>query len=155
MTEGGSVSFNDSLGGQLDGSLADEVARAASGMTNMTLARRAGMSTRTLRAILDPSSGRRLGRATLDKLDNALGWDEGRAWSIYRTNGAAHHHDGALEDGDAVAAITAQVTMLSARLAQLEERPVWESELIEACRPLSESDRATVLALARRLVSTH
>ncbi len=45
--------------------------------------------------------------------------------------------------------------MLSARLAQLEERPLWESELIEACRPLNESDRATVLALARRLVSTH
>jgi hypothetical protein len=32
---------------------------------------------------------------------------------------------------------------------------LWESELIEACAPLSESDRATVLALARRLVSTH
>ena len=94
VTEGGSVSFNDSLGGQLDGSLADEVARAASGMTNMTLARLAGMSTRTLRAILDPSSERRLGRATLDTLDNALGWDDGSAWSIYRTNCAAHHHDG-------------------------------------------------------------
>ena len=82
------------------------------------------------------------------------GWGEGTAWSIYRANGAAHHHDGALEDADPVAAITAQVTMLSARLAQLEERPPWESELIEACRPLDESDRATVLALARRLVST-
>jgi hypothetical protein len=154
VSEGYSVSVDGAVGARLDGTLADAVARAASGMTNMTLARRAGMSTRTLRAILDPSSGRRFGRATLDKLDNALGWGEGKAWSIYRTNGVAHAN-GALEDGDAVAAIKTQVTMLSARLAQLEQRPMWESELIEACRPLSESDRATVLALARRLAPTH
>ena len=70
------VPFNESL--------AQAVARAGSGMTNSALANRAGISTRTLRDILDPTTTRRFGRTTLDKLDGPLGWPTGRAWQMYR-----------------------------------------------------------------------
>ena len=74
-------------------------------------------------AILDPSSGRRLGRATLDKLDNALGWDEEGPGASTGPTARRIITTEALEDGDAVAAIKAQVTMLSRSVS-----PNWRND---------------------------
>ena len=133
------VSFSESL--------AQAVARAGAGMTNTALAHRAGVSTRTLRAILDPSTPRRFGRATLDKLDGPLGWPAGRAWQLYRRSQSA----GAPDVGDDYANIRAQMDALAERMAQMTVTPPWAAELIDVARTLSPADRATLIALAHRL----
>jgi hypothetical protein len=130
--------------------IAGEVARAASGMTNSALARQAHMATRTLRAILDPKTTRRFGRATLDKLDEPLGWREGRAWTIY-TAQFDQRDDEAGTTWEELHTIRWQMRQLTERVDQFTDRPTWAAELVDACRPLSDADRATVLSLARRL----
>lgn len=131
--------------------IAAEVARAASGMTNSALARAAGLSNRTLRAILDPRTTRRFGRATLDKLDKPLGWREGRAWSIYA---AQHDLRDTGSDHERIEQIAIQMRLMNERINQFADRPPWMAELIEACSTLSSDDRAVVLALARRLAGS-
>jgi plasmid maintenance system antidote protein VapI len=128
--------------------IAAEVARAASGMTNSALARAAGLSNRTLRAILDPHTTRRFGRATLDKLDKPLGWRQGRAWTIYA---AQYDLRDMSSDHERIESITIQMQLMNERINQFADRPPWMAELIEACRDLTDEDRAHVLALARRL----
>jgi hypothetical protein len=125
--------------------ISDEVARAALGITDTTLARQAGISPRTLRAILDPTSARRFGRPTLNKLDGPLGWPSGRAWAIYSGQSRAGR--------DSADSIARQMAMISARLDALEERPSWAKELIDGCVRLSPADRDQVLNLVRRLGS--
>lgn len=130
--------------------IATEVARAASGMTNSALSRNAGMSTRTLRAILDPKSRRRFGRATLDKLDVPLGWPEGRAWTIYAAQFNQRDEDPGVQ-WEELHTIRWQMRQLNEKVDQFTNSPTWAAELVEACRGLSDADRATVLSLARRL----
>lgn len=128
-------------------SIAAEVARAASGMTNVVLARRAGLSPRTLRAILDPNTPRRFGRATLDKLDAPLSWPPGRAWTIY----SAQLADSVGVDRKTVEDISHQMALMMQRWDREREQPGWAAQLVEACRPLSTRDREMVLEFALRL----
>lgn len=128
--------------------LAEAVARAAAGLTNMTLAKRAGLSTRTLREILNPASTRHFGRATLDKLDVALGWPHGRAWQLYLRHQST---DTAALPSELLDSIHRQMELLGQRLDEFHDEPLWAAQLIEACKRLSDSDRAFVLAMAYRL----
>jgi hypothetical protein len=137
--EGASILLDD-----VAENLAEEVARAAGEMTNTALAKLAGISTRTLRDILDKTTTRRFGRSTLSKLDVAFGWSSGRALHL--------HQSRTLDTvDDRLTMLVADVATLTQRVDVLERRPDWEVELIDACEPLSPGDRATVLALARRL----
>ena len=128
-------------------SLAQAVARAGSGLTNSALAKSAGMSTRTLRAILDPDSTRRFGRATLNKLDEPLGWPSGRSWQLYR----AQHAAGVGEVGDIADSIQTQMEALRLQMRAFDENPPWARELVDAARVLTPEDRALLVVLARRL----
>ena len=127
-------------------SLAQAVARAGSGITNSALAYQAGMSTRTLRAILDPLSTRRFGRATLDKLDEPLGWPTGRAWQMYRRQ--HHPAEGADDYADS---IQSQMEAMRDKFSQFERVPPWAKDLIDAAAALSPEDRAQLVMLAHRL----
>jgi len=106
------------------------------------------MSTRTLRAVLDPDTTRRFGRATLNKLDGPLGWPSGRAWRLYL---ASNPRGSSPIDDDDRHTITLMMEMLNQRVAALEDRPGWAAELFDVCRELTPEDRSTVLALAHRL----
>lgn len=125
--------------------LADAVERSAPATSISSLQQATGLSARTVRDILSARPGRRYGRATLSKLDSPLGWEPGTAWRLYR--------DGEEPDVDerTVQIIAGQMEQIVARVAMLEEQPTWAGEVLDAFRPLRAEDRATLLALARRL----
>ena len=123
-------------------------ALAADDALNRTaLARRAGITPKTLRDILD-GAPRRYGEATLRGLDDALGWPRGRAYAI-------HQRD---REGDPISAVAdhldqvdAQYSELLGRLERLEEQPTWVDELVAIGRQLNPGDRRAWIDLGHRL----
>lgn len=128
--------------------LADAVERAAGGRTRKELQEASGIAARTLRDLLT-GVGRRFGRATLDKLDEPLGWQPGHAWRLY-----SQPDDDPSTEERMVQLIEVQMQTMAERLASLESQPTWAGEVLDAFRPLTSEDRATILALARRLAAS-
>ncbi len=126
--------------------LADAIEEAARGMTQAALQRATGLSARTLRDLL-AGTDRRFGRATINKLDEALGWPPGHAWRLYRQQRPP-------TEVRLVEVIAGQMDQIAARVATLEETPTWAGEVLDAFRPLRPSDRAALLVIARRLGSS-
>lgn len=129
------------------GDLARAVDRDSDGMTRRALQQATGLSARTLRDVLS-AANRRFARPTLDKLDDPLGWPPGQAWRLYRQEAPAAEEP----DARTVELIRAQMDAVAARVATLEEQPTWAGEVLDAFRRLTLEDRATLLAMARRLV---
>lgn len=128
--------------------LADAVERAAAGRNRTALQRATGLSARTLRDILDPTSPRRFGHATINKLDAPLDWPAGTAWRIYRQPREPS------TDDRTTRLIAAQMEQIAERVALLEGQPTWAGEVLDAFRPLRPADRALLLSLARRLANS-
>lgn len=130
--------------------LAEEVTarRTELGMQPATLAKRAGMSRKTLREIEEANPTRRYGSGTLGKLDSPLGWEPGKTWRIWREQPGPNVAELVADVHSLVDERTATITRL---VAQLLELPVWAPEIIDALRLLSPEDRARVLDFARRL----
>jgi len=124
--------------------LADEIELATRSMSQTAVQQATGLSARTLRDLLS-GIGRRYRRETLDKLDEPLGWEPGHAWRIYRQTSSEQPDERMLQ------IIAVQIDQIRARVSSLEEAPTWAGEVLDAFRPLRPEDRATLLAMARRL----
>ena len=90
---------------------------------------------------MDPASTRRFGRATLDKLDEPLGWPTGRAWQLYRRQLTAVDADN----------IQAQMEAMRDKFSQFERVPPWAKEIVDAAAVMTPEDRALLVMLAHRL----
>jgi hypothetical protein len=135
-------------------SLADMVreALAADDSLNRTsLARRARITPKTLRDILD-SAPRRYGEGTLRGLDDALGWTRGTAHAAWLAEQTRASQSGAAAIvADQIDRIDAMYAEVLNRLERIEEQPSWVDELVDGARLLNAADRRTVLDLIHRL----
>lgn len=116
-------------------------------LNRTALARRAKMTPKTLRDILDGTQ-RRYGESTLRGLDDALGWQRGTAQRVWDLENG----------GDPVAAVADQLDRvdqqyaeLLERLARVEEQPSWVDEVVSVGRLLNPGDRRAWLDLGHRL----
>jgi hypothetical protein len=69
--------------------LGDAVLAAVNTTNWSELSRRTGLSTRTIRALVNGEGDREARRDTVGKLDAPLGWTPGTAWALYRKEGSA------------------------------------------------------------------
>jgi hypothetical protein len=69
--------------------LGDAVLAAVNTTNWSELSRRTGLSTRTIRALVNGEGDREARRDTVGKLDGPLGWTPGTAWALYRKEGSA------------------------------------------------------------------
>ena len=128
------------------GTLADQViaARTARGMTAGALQLASGLSARTIRDIEHGHPTRRYSPTTLAALDRALGWPPNTAWNTWR----AHEQILSAPMYDEIAE---QMAAITAKVAEMAERPPWMAEVIDVFRLLSPEDRRRLLDLAWRL----
>ena len=118
-------------------------------LNRTALARRARMTPKTLRDILD-GADRRYGEATLRGLDDALGWPRGtahHAWLAEQQRG----EPAIAVVADQLDRIDSMYAEVVSRLQRIEEQPSWVDELVDGMRLLNASDRRMVLDLVHRL----
>lgn len=131
-------------------SLADLVRDALIDDTTLNrtaLAKRARMTPKTLRDILDGVE-RRYGEATLRGLDDALGWARGTAWHTWRRD---MEGDPAAAVADHLDQVDVKYAELLERLERIEEQPAWVDELVDIGRQLNAGDRHAWMDLGHRL----
>lgn len=116
-------------------------------LNRTALAKRARMTPKTLRDILD-GTPRRYGEATLRGLDDALGWPRGTAWRTWRRD---MEGDPSAAVADHLDQVDAQYNMLLERLARIEEQPSWVDEVVAIGRLLNPGDRRAWIDLGHRL----
>lgn len=100
----------------------------------------ANASQKTITDLRDGNPHRKWKNTTLWKFDDVFGLERGTLFDIWMAEPEAEKDE-----------LSSRVHALEARLAEIEQRPAWAAEVVEAMSPLSPEDRALVLALARRL----
>lgn len=116
-------------------------ARTQQRLTLTKLQEITGLSARTLRDIEAGNAERRYSPNTLAALDEAFGWEDQTAWSIWRGQDPGVGEDDRHE-------IAEQMVALRQRIEEFTTQPPWLAQLIDLARILSPEERRWLLDMA-------